>query len=92
VNIVKGRRIGNSTERGKSMNKIDDFIMLWAGKILMALGIGGAILTASFDQISRGMPFNPGWLQVSGLVVFIALIGFGYLVDSFLATVREMLK
>ena len=73
-------------------NKLDNIIMLWTGKVLMALGIGGAILTASFDQIARGTRFNPGWLQVSGLVVFLALIGFGYLVDQFLATVREMLK
>ena len=73
-------------------NKLDNLIMLWGGKVIGALGVGGLLLTVSFDKLAGRVGFDPGWLQTSGIVVFICLIGFGYLVDQFLATVREMLK
>lgn len=67
------------------------FLMDWAGKIVEALGVGGAIFTLYFDQIARGTPFHFGWLQIMGVIGFVALGLFGVALDRFLQTVKDLL-
>ncbi len=74
------------------MKREEIFIMNWAGKILEAIGIGGAVFTLFFDNIARGKPVQYGWIQVLGIIVFVALALFGVAVDRFLQTVKEILK
>ena len=74
------------------MKQEEQFIMDWAGKVLEGVGISGAVFTLFFDQIARGAPVQYGWLQILGIIMFIALALFGVMVDSFLRTVKELLK
>jgi len=74
------------------MKREEVFIMNFAGRLIEFIGIGGAVFTFFFDQIARGKPVHYGWLQVMGVIVFLALALFGVAVDRFLGTVKELLK
>jgi len=74
------------------MKDQDVFIMNWAGKIVEALGISGAIFTLCFDKIARGYPVEFGWLQIAGTIVFTCIALFGVALDDFLKTVKEILE
>ncbi len=74
------------------INAWEKVILVWAGKIIMAIGGGGLFLTIYFDQIARGEDTTTwGWLQILGVVVFISFLLFGVVVDKCLNDLKEFL-
>ena len=79
------------TERS-SMNRFEEWALLYTGKILEAVGVAGAIFTIFFDKIARGLYGPIDWLQMSGIVGFALLAIFGVAVDKFLGDVRDIIN
>ena len=59
-------------------------VFMLTGKIVAIVGGMGAVVTIMFDRIARGMPISLGWLQITGIVSFVALAMFGIYADIFL--------
>jgi uncharacterized membrane protein len=72
--------------------EMDYFICDWAGKVLEIVGVLGAIAVMCFDYLARGIAGDFGWAQFLGVIFFVTLSLFGSKVDSFLGSVKEVLK
>ena len=67
------------------MNKFENAILFFAGKIIMAVAVAGVGMAIKFDLIARGMEVTTwGWLQACGVAAFALLALFGVGVDLFL--------
>jgi hypothetical protein len=74
------------------MNRFEEWALLYTGKILEAVGVGGAIFTIFFDKIARGLYQQMDWLQITGIACFALLAIFGVAVDKFLGDVKCMME
>ena len=74
------------------MTKLEIFLSKWAGRVLMLLGGSFTTIAVLFDRIARDMPYNPGWLQVAGIIAGIGLVCFGIAVDVLMATLRDEIE
>ena len=74
------------------MNRFEEWALVYTGKILQAVGVGGAIFPIFFDKIARGIYGPMDWLQMSGIFSFALLAIFGVAVDKFLNDVKVMLE
>jgi len=77
---------------GKLIKSWERPMLVWSGKIIAVLGACGLIFTVIFDQVARGESTTTwGWLQIAGIIVFIALTVYGLLIDLFLNNLKEFL-
>lgn len=73
------------------MNKLELFVLRFTGTIIVWFGFLGSLLTIYIDEI-RARPFELGYLQVVGIVVFSITMLFGIFVNKFLGQVKELLE
>jgi len=74
------------------MTRFEEFLLKFTGKIIIATGFSGFILTLFFDYIARGIPSAMGWLQTSGMLIFFLLFGLGIAIDDMLRKAKKMIE
>ena len=75
------------------LNRGERFILDWTGILIVLISGGGLMFTFLFDQIARQESITTwGWLQVVGVLCFIALMMFGACVDMFLRQIKIILR
>lgn len=85
-------RLQKEIQMGKLIKSWERPMLVWSGKIIAVLGALGLVFTVVFDQVSRGESVTTwGWLQILGVIVFIALTIYGLLIDLFLNNLKEFL-